>query len=313
MNSKLHDYLRMAAALAILLAVFGLSSANFFTISNLSSIANQVPAAVLVAVGMTYVLIIGGIDLSVGSVLGFSGAVLGTAMVHFQLPLPLAVGLCVAAGLACGIINGLLSSGIALPSFIVTLGMMEIARGAAYRVTGSETQYIGERIECISELSVLGISAPFIFALLTVAAGQTILSCTAFGRHALAVGANEESARLSGLSTRRIKFTVYVLSGALSAMAAVIHSSRLSVADPNAGIGFELQAIAAVVIGGTSLAGGRGNAVNSFIGVLIIAVLQSGLAQMGALEPTKRLVTGFVIVAAVVLDYYRSRKSREHN
>jgi ribose transport system permease protein len=194
-----------------------------------------------------------------------------------------------------------------LPSFIVTLGMMEIARGAAYRVTGSETQYIGARIERVADLSVLGLSMPFILAIVVVVVAQLILSYTAFGRHTLAVGANEESARLSGIPTRRIKFVVYVLSGALCAAASVVHCSRLSSADPNAGIGFELQAIAAVVIGGTSLMGGRGNVVNSFIGVLIIAVLQNGLAQLGALEPTKRLVTGCVIVAAVVMDYYRNR------
>ncbi|HUW62626.1 MAG TPA: PHB depolymerase family esterase [Candidatus Bathyarchaeia archaeon] len=147
-------------------------------------------------------------------------------------------------------------------------------------------------------------------AITVVVAGQFALSGTVFGRHALALGANPESARLSGIRTRALTVSVFALSGVLASLAGMMQCSRLGAADPNAGIGFELQAIAAAVIGGTSLMGGRGSVVNSFFGVIIIAVLAVGLATLGAQESTKRLVTGGVIVAAVILDYYRHRLNK---
>ena len=303
------DYVGMLVVLGALVAVFGLKAANFLTPTNLRTIANQVPAAVVVASGMTFVLIVGGIDLSVGSVVGLCGAVLGVSMVRFDLPLGASVALCLAAGAACGTVNGLVSTRWRIPSFIVTLGMLEIARGAAYLITNSQTQYIGSSVEVIANAGVGGLSLPFAVAIAAVAAGQLVLARTIFGRHAIAVGANEEAARLSGVRVSRVKATVFALCGLLAAVAAVIDTSRLASADPNAGTGFELQAIAAVVIGGTSLMGGRGSVVSSFFGVLIIAVLGNGLAQIGAQEPTKRLITGCVIVAAVVLDRLRHRKA----
>lgn len=301
------DYLGMIIVLAGLVAVFGLASDRFFTLATFKTIANQIPDAVVIATGMTFVLIVAGIDLSVGSVLALAGAVLGTALVDLRLPLPAAIAACLGVGLVCGIVNGLIAARWALPSFIVTLGMLEAARGAAYLVTDSKTKYIGASIEAVAEANVLGVSLPFIIAIAVVAVGQLLLTRTTFGRYAVAVGTNEEAVRLSGVDPRPIKTAVFALCGLLAALAAVIHSARLSSADPNAGLGFELQAIAAVVIGGTSLMGGRGSVVSSFFGVLIIAVLGAGLAQVGAQEPTKRLITGCVIVAAVVLDYYRNR------
>jgi len=196
---------------------------------------------------------------------------------------------------------------LGVPSFIVTLGMLEASRGAAYLVTNSQTMYIGAPVERIAELTLAGFSLPFIVALLVVAAGQIVLSRTVFGRYMIAIGTNEEAVRLSGIDPRPVKVAVFALSGMLSALAAVVQCSRLGSADPNAGAGLELQAIAAVVIGGTSLMGGRGSVVNSFFGVLIISVLGAGLAQVGAQEPTKRLITGLVILAAVLADKYRQR------
>jgi ribose transport system permease protein len=155
--------------------------------------------------------------------------------------------------------------------------------------------------------SCLGLSIPFIIAVAIVIAGQLVLSRTVFGRYLIAIGTNEEAVRLSGIDPRPLKLSVFALCGLLTSIAAVIHTARLSSANPNAGYGLELQAIAAVVIGGTSLMGGRGSVVSSFFGVLIIAVLGTGLAQIGAQESTKRLITGCVIVAAVILDYYRHR------
>jgi ribose transport system permease protein len=148
---------------------------------------------------------------------------------------------------------------------------------------------------------------PFLGALALVVVGQVVLSRTVFGRYLVAIGTNEEAVRLSGIDTRPVKLAVFALSGLLAGAAGVVYTARLAAADPNAGIGFELSAIAAVVVGGTSLMGGRGSAVGSFLGVVVIAVLGSGLAQVGVEEPTKRFVTGLVIVAAVVADRYRHR------
>ncbi len=185
--------------------------------------------------------------------------------------------------------------------------MIESARGGTYLVSQSKTAYIGARVERLAEIQLGGISLLFIAAMAMVALAHIVLTRSVFGRYMIAVGTNEQVVRFSGINPRPIKIAVYIISGALAGCAAISNVSRLGAADPNAGIGFELNAIAAVVIGGTSLMGGRGSVINSLFGVLIIAVLEYGLAQMGAKEPTKRLVTGCVIVAAVVLDYYRAR------
>ncbi len=309
-RASLADYFGMAVALAILLIIFGLSAENFFTLTTFRTIANQVPDITIVAVGMTFVLIIAGIDLSVGSVMALSGAVLGIALVEFNLPLPLAIAACIATGVLCGAANAFVIIRWKLPSFIVTLGMLEIARGAAYLVTQSRTIYIGGPIEVITDTSVLGLSLPFIIAVLIVAAGQAVLSRTVFGRYMIAIGTNEEAVRLSGIDPRPVKLSVFILCSLLTSFAAVIQTARMSSANPNAGYGLELQAIAAVVIGGTSLMGGRGSVISSFFGVLIIAVLGTGLAQIGAQESTKRLITGCVIIAAVIVDHYRSRLNK---
>jgi ribose transport system permease protein len=305
------EYAGLTLALVALVAVFGLSTEHFFSLTTLRTVANQIPDAVVIAVGMTLVMVAGGIDLSVGSVLALCGAVLGVCLVDFKLPLPVAFVACLLTGLVCGLVNGFVTVKWRLPSFIVTLGMLEIARGGAYLVTNSQTKYIGVSVERIAEASFFGLSLPFALALAVVAAGQFAIARTVWGRYLVAVGTNEEVVRLSGIDPRPVKLAVYSLSGALAAVAAVIHSARLSSADPNAGAGFELNAIAACVIGGTSLTGGRGSVVSSFFGVLIIAVLGAGLAQIGAQEPTKRLVTGCVIVTAVILDAYRARLSRK--
>lgn len=304
------DYAGLLAVLAGLTAVFALTADNFLTMQTFRMMANQIPPAIILAAGMTYVLVIGGIDLSVGSLLALSGAALGVAMVQWGWPLFPAMLLCLGVGAACGLANGLVSSLWALPSFIVTLGMLEAARGGAYLATNSQTMYIGASIERVSETHFLGFSAPFLVALGVVAAGQIMLRHTVFGRYMMAIGANEEVVRLSGVNPRPIKVAVFVLCGLHAGLAAVIQCSRLGSADPNAGSGVELQAIAAAVIGGTSLMGGRGSVVRSFFGVLVISLLAVGLAQIGAQEPTKRLITGLVIVAAVIFDLYREKLGR---
>ena len=289
-----------------LLVLFGLLSERFLTAQNLLTLANNIPTLTVVAGGMTLVLIIAEIDLSVGSVLGLCGAVLGVALVDWHWPLWAGALLCLATGAVAGLLNGAISVRLNIPSFIVTLGMLEITRGLAYLVTNSQTKYIGGAVTGLADpVHGLGCSAAFLLAAAVIVLGQLVLSRTVFGRWLIAIGTNQPAVRLAGIDPRLPKVLVFVLVGALTGLGALFYTSRLGSSDPNAGVGLELSAIAAVVIGGTSLMGGRGSVLNSFFGVLIIATLQAGLAQVGASEPTKRVVTGLVIVVAVVLDAWR--------
>jgi ribose transport system permease protein len=176
-------------------------------------------------------------------------------------------------------------------------------------VTDSRTQYIGSVIEGLSTPLWLGVSPAFVLAFAIVVFGHVFLRKSVVGRYLVGIGTNEEAMRLAGVDPRPLKVLVFALTGALAALAGLMQISRLEAADPNAGVGMELQVIAAVVIGGTSLMGGRGSVLNTFLGVLIVAVLEAGLAQIGASEPMKRITTGCVIIAAVLADVYRSRRS----
>lgn len=305
-TSHLGEYAAMVAIWLGLFLLFGLFSDNFLTWRTLNALANRIPTLAVVAAGMTLVLIIGGIDLSVGSVLGLGGAVLGVTIVDWHWPLWAAIGACLGVGLTAGIANGVISVRLGIPSFIVTLGMLEIARGLAYLTTHSQTKYIGDAVEGLARpVFGLGCSPAFLISVAVIVIAQLILSRTIFGRYLVAIGTNEQAVRLAGINSRPAKIAVFGLVGLLSGLGAVFYTSRLGSSDPNAGVGLELSAIAAVVIGGTSLMGGRGSVVSGFFGVLIIATLEAGLAQVGATEPVKRVVTGSVIVIAVILDAWR--------
>jgi len=302
------EYFGLLGALLALVLFFSVQSEYFFSTLTFTTLANQIPSLTVIAVGMTFVLIIAGIDLSVGSVMALSGSVLGLALIDMNAPLWIAGILCLMTGLACGAFNGLVVTRWSVPSFIVTLGMLEIARGGAYLVTDSQTKYIGAAVESVSApLPGINLSPALFVAIATVVIGQLLLSRTIFGRRMIAVGTNEEAVHLSGINVSRVKLMVFSLGGLLAGLGGLFQVGYLQSADPNAGIGLELSAIAAVVVGGTSLSGGKGSVVNTLLGVLIIAVLQTGLAQIGATEPTKRVITGLVIIAAVILDVYRNR------
>lgn len=302
----LGEYTAMLVIWLALFLLFGVFSDSFLTWRTLGMLANRIPTLAVVAAGMTLVLIIGGIDLSVGSVLGLAGSVAGVLLVDWHWPLWMVVAGSVGVGVVAGTLNGAISVLLGIPSFIVTLGMLEIARGLAYLATHSQTKYIGSAVEGLARpIGGLGCSAAFLLAVALVALLQLVLSRSIFGRYLVAIGTNEQAVRLAGINPRPAKIAVFALLGALTGLGAMFYTSRLGSSDPNAGVGLELSAIAAVVIGGTSLMGGRGSVVNSFFGVLIIATLEAGLAQVGASEPVKRLVTGVVIVLAVMLDAWR--------
>ena len=295
-------------ALLLLVAFFGFTADNFFSAGTLTAILTQLPALTVVTIGMTLVLITGGIDLSVGSVVALSSAVIGIAFAVFELPLLVSALLGIAAGGCAGLINGVLGAYFRLPIFIVTLGMLEAGRGMAYLVTNSQTVYIGPSIQSLAlPISGIGVSVSFLISLTLVVLAQLALTRTVFGRYLIAIGTNETAAKISGIRTEPYLTWVLVISGLLAGLGGLMNAAYLGASDPNAAIGLELSAIAAAVIGGTSLMGGRGSIIGAFIGVLIISVLQNGLAQLGVSEPFKRLITGLVIILAVLIDRWRSR------
>ena len=295
-------------ALLLLVAFFGFTADNFFSAGTLTAILTQLPALTVVTIGMTLVMITGGIDLSVGSVVALSSAVIGIAFAVFELPLLVSALLGIAAGGCAGLINGVLGAYFRLPIFIVTLGMLEAGRGMAYLVTNSQTVYIGPSIQSLAlPISGIGVSVSFLISLTLVVLAQLALTLTVFGRYLIAIGTNETAAKISGIRTEPYLTWVLVISGLLAGLGGLMNAAYLGASDPNAAIGLELSAIAAAVIGGTSLMGGRGSIIGAFIGVLIISVLQNGLAQLGISEPFKRLITGLVIILAVLIDRWRSR------
>jgi ribose transport system permease protein len=283
---------------------------HFLTISNLLNIAEQATIIAIIAVGMTFVIITGGIDLSVGSTLAFAGVVMASVL-HSGLPLPLALMVGLGSGLLCGLVNGLLITIGRLPPFIATLGMMSVARGAALMFTeGRPISGFSEGFRSLATGEVLRIPAPVIIMIGVYVIAHFVLRRTKLGRYTYAIGGNEEAALLSGINVRLYKTMVYGLAGLLSGLAAILLTARLNSAQPIAGMSYELDAIAATVIGGTSLLGGEGTVVGTLIGALIMAVLRNGLNLLGVSSFIQQIVIGTVIIVAVLIDMALKRRGK---
>ncbi|MEX2272422.1 MAG: ABC transporter permease [Vicinamibacterales bacterium] len=281
---------------------------HFLTVSNLLNVAQQTSINAVVAAGMTYVIISGGIDLSVGSIVALSGVVLGVALQSGQA-LPVALALGASVGVACGMVNGALISWGGLPPFIVTLGMMSVARGAALLFTeGRPVSGFDPGFRSIATGTVFFIPAPILVMAGVYLAAHLVLSRTIFGRYVYAIGGNEEATRLSGVNVRFHKMMIYGVSGLMSAVAAVLLTARLNSAQPIAGMMYELDAIAATVIGGTSLMGGGGTLAGTLVGALIMGVLRNGLNLLGVSSFLQQIVIGAVIVGAVLIDTLLKRR-----
>lgn len=282
---------------------------HFLTVSNLLNVLEQTSINAVIAVGMTFVILSAGIDLSVGSVLALSGVVMASLLQAGWAP-PLAVGVGLAAGFVFGALNGVAITWGRLPPFIATLGMMSIARGCALLFTeGRPVSGFEEGFRSLATARLLGIPAPVLITALVYVIARFVLSSTRFGRYVYAMGGNEEATRLSGVNVRLHKMLVYGVSGLTSAVAAVLLTARLNSAQPIAGIMYELDAIAAVVIGGTSLAGGEGGVGGTLIGALIMGVLRNGLNLLGVSSFLQQVVIGLVIVFAVLLDAVLKKKN----
>jgi ribose/xylose/arabinose/galactoside ABC-type transport system permease subunit len=288
--------------LFVLIILLWILTPHFLTVSNLLNVAQQTSINAIIAVGMTFVIIAAGIDLSVGSIMAFSGVVLASAL-EAGLPLPVALLISLAIGMTCGLLNGLFITYGKLPPFIATLGMMSVARGAALLYTqGRPISGFGENFRSFATGEILGIPAPVIIMIFVYIIAHFILNRTKLGRYTYAIGGNEEAALLSGISVKFFKTMIYGLCGALSGLAAIILTARLNSAQPIAGIMYELDAIAATVIGGTSLMGGEGRIVGTLIGALIMGVLRNGLNLLGISSFVQQIVIGSVIIIAVLID-----------
>lgn len=319
MRKKLSDspIVGIALAFVLLCVIIGVTEALvkespvFFRGPNLLNILLQTAINTIIAVGMTFIILTAGIDLSVGSMLALCNVLMGLTMLAvgasfglFQTIAGLFVAL--AVGSLVGFANGGISVRFNIPPFIVTLGMLGIARGLGLWAINSQTEnLIGQvhgSFSFIGNGALVSVPFPALLAALVVAAGHFVLKYTAFGRHVIAIGANETAARLSGINVAKIKILVYVIGGFLVGLAAVIQTSRLGSANPTIGAGFELYAIAAVIIGGTSLMGGSGTVIGTLFGALIIGVLNNGLTLMNIPDEIKQIIIGVVIIAAVLVD-----------
>jgi ribose/xylose/arabinose/galactoside ABC-type transport system permease subunit len=282
---------------------------HFLTLSNLLNVAQQTSINAIIAAGMTFVIITAGIDLSVGSILALAGVVLGQALAG-GAPLPLAVAVGPGVGLLCGLLNGVLITHGRLPPFIATLGMMSVARGAALLYTkGRPISGFDEGFRFLATGELLHVPMPVLLMFLVYGLGHFLLRRTKLGRYAYAIGGNEQAARLSGVNVRVYKTLVYGTSGLLSGLAAVILTARLNSAQPIAGMMYELDAIAATVIGGTSLLGGEGRMSGTLVGALIMGVLRNGLNLLDVSSYVQQTVIGSVIIVAVFLDMTMKRRT----
>lgn len=305
------------AGLVVLMVVFSIASENFLQTDNLVSILQATAVNGVLAIACTLVIVSGGIDLSVGCLMTFCAVVTGVVLTNWGMPLPLGIAAAVLSGAVCGTLSGWLVAQLRVPPFIATLGMMMLLKGLALVISGSKPIYFLDTpgFESIAQDSLIGAVFPAlplpnsVLILFGVALGTSwLLGQTLFGRYAFALGSNEEAARLSGLHVKRWKVAVYAVGGAICGIAGLLIASRLNSAQPALGQGYELDAIAAVVIGGTSLAGGRGSVLGTLIGAFIMSVLANGLRILNVSQEWQTAVTGIIIVLAVYIDILRRGK-----
>jgi ribose transport system permease protein len=291
------------AAFVALVALFSLSSPVFFSEDNFLNIGRQTALVTIIAVGMTFVIIAGEIDLSVASVLALSGMTSAWAITHIAGSAWIGFIVALCTGAVIGAVNGLLTTAWAVPSFLVTLGMLGIARGAALLMTNTRPISVDNPFvwALFGDGFIFGVPSPIVWTVLVIAIGFVALHLSAFGRRIYACGGNPTAARYSGINVKRTKIAAFVLTGALAGFAGLILAARSHAARPDIAQGLELDVIAAVILGGTSLFGGKGLIVGTLLGSLMIGVLNNGLTLLGVSSPAQLMVKGAIIIAAVAL------------
>jgi ribose transport system permease protein len=302
----------VGVALLVLIVIFSFLSPFFATSANFTAILGQVSINTILAVGMTFVILIGGIDLSVGSVLALStvvGAKILVSDLDPMVSIPLTIVACIGVGALCGLFNGFVSERWKVPAFIVTLGMMSIARGSSQVISNNST--ITGLTNAFREFGNVKffdlVPVYFIIAIVIVLIAWFVLRYSVFGRFIYAIGNNEEAVRLSGHNPMPFKVSAFVICGLLAGLAGLVFMMRLKAGSPIAAVGWELTAIAAVIIGGTSFSGGKGSVIGTFFGVCLLQVLGTGLILVGVEDNMRTIIIGLVVVLAAVFDTYRSR------
>lgn len=294
---------RIFVALAVEVIVLAVFADNFFTRSNLVNVINQNAAIAIVAVGMTYVILTAGIDLSVGATLGLAGVVC-TAILKANGGMLLAIGGGVATGALVGAVNGLVITRLKVSPFITTLAMLWVVRGAAYQYTQARTiSDLPTSFEWIGGGRLFdAIPVPILIMLLVFAGAMIVLTKTTYGRYLYAIGGNREAARLSGIRVERTLLATYLVCGVLAALAGIVMASRLGAGDPKLGEYYELDAVTAVVVGGTSLFGGRGSLWGTLLGALFIGLLLNGMVMLDVGSYMQLVIKGSVLLTAAALD-----------
>lgn len=302
---KFIDKYGILMGLIILIAIMAFASPVFFTANNLLNILKQVSVIGIVSMGMTLIIISGGIDLSVGSILALS-AVVSSLYAQGDMPVLYPVILGILVGASIGAINGIITAKGRIAPFIVTLGMMTAARGLALILSnGMPVAGVSETFITLGRGEILGLPVPILIFLIVFLITSVVLKKTKFGRHVYAIGGNEQAALVSGININRTKIMVYIYGGILTGLAGVLLAARVGAGQPNAAVGYELDAIAAVVIGGVSFSGGIGTAGGTLLGVLIIGVINNSLDLLNVQSYYQQIIKGFIIVAAVLLDRKR--------
>jgi ribose/xylose/arabinose/galactoside ABC-type transport system permease subunit len=302
---KISGYI-IILAIVIETIVFAALAPQFLSVDNFVNIAISIAVIGILAVGMTFVILTGGIDLSIGSVAALAGVAAALISLKFGVLIGFAAALVV--GIGCGILNGAFVAYFRVPPFVVTLAILTIARGLAFIL--SEGRSIGNLpgdFSWLGKTSVFGLPLSVLIMLATVAAGWFVLKHTTFGRYVYAVGANAEATFMAGINVKAVTFRVYVLNGLLVGLAAIVLASRLGAGVPNSGLQYELDVIAAVVVGGTSLSGGRGSVVQTLLGTIFIGILNNGLNLRGTDPYLQKIWLGLVILLAVLFDRTNKR------
>lgn len=306
-NQNISRKLGIIASLIVMCVVFTCLTSRFLTLNNMLNILQQASINLCVAVGMTFVIITGGIDLSVGSVMALSGMLMAQMMDGgFNPVLSVLIGLILA--IILGALNGVFIAKLKLQPFLVTLGTMSAYRGITLIISDGlpVRSFSTDYVNFMSSLNGF-IPLPIIISLILAICAMIVLKYFRFGQYLLAVGGNEEATRLSGINTDKIKIVTYAFSGFASAVAAVIFLGRLAAADPQAGDGYEMNAIAAAAIGGASMAGGKGSIVGTIIGCLILQTLNNGLTLMNVQSFYQTFAVGVIVLVATIIDHYSSR------
>lgn len=297
--------------LCLILSINPITKGSFLTLKNVFNVLRQISSNLFLACGMTMVIILGGIDLSVGSVIALSGCIAAGAVSRYQMPLAMAIVIGILVGLIIGMFNGLVISKTTIPAFIVTLATMNIAKGLAYVYTGgSPVRVVTKEWQFLGAGYIGIVPTPVILLIIVLIITALIMNRTKMGRYIYAVGGNALAAKYSGINVAKVKFFVHSFSGIMAGLAGVVLASRMYSGQPTAGEGAEMDAIAAVVVGGTSMSGGFGKIGGTIIGGLIIGVLNNGLNLLNVNSFWQYVVKGAVILLAVFIDYIKNRKER---